>query len=48
MSRDVVQSLRQLVTELEDIFRLKLGAHPPENVEALVIKLSDGDGPVHM
>jgi hypothetical protein len=29
MSRDGVQSLRQLVTECKDVFRLKLGADPP-------------------
>jgi hypothetical protein len=29
-SRDVVQSLRQLVTECKDVFRLKLGARPSE------------------
>jgi Reverse transcriptase (RNA-dependent DNA polymerase) len=48
MSRDCVQSLRQLVTECNDIFRLKLGAEPPSNVERLVIKLRDGAEPVRM
>jgi hypothetical protein len=42
MSRDGVQSSRQLVTECKDIFRLKLGADPPANVKPLVIKLRDG------
>jgi hypothetical protein len=28
MSRDGVQSLRQLMTECKDVFRLKLGADP--------------------
>jgi hypothetical protein len=42
MSRDGEQSLRQLVTECKDIFRLKLGADPPANVKLLVIKLRDG------
>jgi hypothetical protein len=42
MSRDGVQSLRQLVTECKDVFRLKLGADPPANVKPLVIKLRDG------
>jgi hypothetical protein len=32
-SRDGVQSLRQLVTECKDVFRLKLGADPPANVK---------------
>jgi hypothetical protein len=39
MSRDSVQSLRQLVTECKDIFRIKLGVDPPANVNPLVIKL---------
>jgi hypothetical protein len=39
MSRDGVHSLRQLVTECKDAFRLKLGADPPANVKPLVIKL---------
>jgi hypothetical protein len=39
MSRDGVQSLRLLVTERKDVFRLKLGADPPANVKPLVIKL---------
>jgi hypothetical protein len=47
MSRDGVQSLRQLVTECKDVFRLKLGADPPANVK-LVIKLRDGAEPVRM
>jgi hypothetical protein len=48
MSRNGVQSLRQLVTESKDIFRLKLGADPPANVKPLVIKLRDGAEPVRM
>jgi hypothetical protein len=42
MSRDVVQSLRQFVTECKDFFRLKLGADPPANVKPFVIKLRKG------
>jgi hypothetical protein len=42
MSRDGVQSLRQLVTECKDVFRLKLGADPPANVKPLVVKLCEG------
>jgi hypothetical protein len=48
MSRDGVQSLRQLVTECKDVFRLKLGADSPANVKPLVIKLRDGAEPVRM
>jgi hypothetical protein len=48
MSRDDVQSLRHLVTECKDAFRLKLGAEPPANVKLLVIKLRDGAKPVRM
>jgi hypothetical protein len=48
MSRDGVQSLRQLVTECRDVFRLKLGADPPANVKPLVIKLREGAEPVRM
>jgi hypothetical protein len=48
MFRDVVQSLRQLVTECNDVFRLKLGADLPANVKPLVIKLRDGAEPVRM
>jgi hypothetical protein len=48
MSRDGVQSLRQLVIECKDVFRLKLGADPPANVKPLVIKLHDGAEPVRM
>jgi hypothetical protein len=48
MSRDCVHSLRQLVTECKDVFRLMLGADPPANVKALVIKLRDGSQPVRM
>jgi hypothetical protein len=48
MSRDGVQSLRQLVTECKDVFRLKLGADPPANVKPLVIKLRDDAEPVRM
>jgi hypothetical protein len=46
ISRDGVQSLRQLVAECKDVFRLKLGADPPANVKPLVIKLRDGAEPV--
>jgi hypothetical protein len=42
MSRDGIQSLRQLVTEYGDVFRIKLGADPPANVKPIVIKLLDG------
>jgi hypothetical protein len=42
ISRDGVQSLRQLVIECKDVFRLKLGTDPPANVKPLVIKLRDG------
>jgi hypothetical protein len=45
MSRDGVQSLRRLVAECKDVFRLKLGAERPENVKTLVIKLRDGVEP---
>jgi hypothetical protein len=48
MSRDGVQSLRLLVTECKDIFRLKLGADPHANVKPLVIKLRDGAEPVRL
>jgi hypothetical protein len=48
MSRDGVRSLRQLVTECEDVFRLNLGAEPPANVKPLVIKLRDGAESVRM
>jgi hypothetical protein len=48
MSLDGVQSLRQLVTECKDFFRLKLGVDPPANVEPLVIKLCNGAEPVRM
>jgi hypothetical protein len=48
MSRDGVQSLRQLVTECKDVFRHKLGADPRANVKPLVIKLRDGAEPVRM
>jgi hypothetical protein len=34
MSWNDVQSLRQLMTECKDVFRLKLGADPPANFEA--------------
>jgi hypothetical protein len=48
MSRDGVQSLRQLVIECKDVSRLKIGADPPANVKPLVIKLRDGAEPVRM
>jgi hypothetical protein len=44
--RDGVQSLRRLVTECKDVFRLKLGADSPANVRPLVLKLRDGAEPV--
>jgi hypothetical protein len=46
MSRDGVQSLRQLVIECKEVNRLKIGADPPANVKPLVIKLRDGAEPV--
>jgi hypothetical protein len=48
MSRDGVQSLRQLETECNDVFRLKLGADPPANVEPFVTKLHDSAEPVRL
>jgi hypothetical protein len=48
MSRDSVQSLRQLVTKCNEVFRLKLGADPPANMKPLVIKLRDGADSVRM
>jgi hypothetical protein len=48
MSRDDIQSIRQLMTECKDVFRLKLGADPPANVKPLVIKVRDGAEPVRM
>jgi hypothetical protein len=49
MSRDGVQSLRQLVTgECKDVFRLNPGADPPANENPLVINLRDGAEPVRM
>jgi hypothetical protein len=48
MFLDGVKSLRQLVTECKDVFRLKLGADPPAIVKPLVIKLRDGAEPVRM
>jgi hypothetical protein len=48
MSRDGIQSLRQLVTECKDVFRLKLVADPPANEKPLVIKLRDGAEPVRI
>jgi hypothetical protein len=48
MSQDGVQSLRQLVTECKDVFRLKPGAEIPANVKPLVIKLSNCAEPVRM
>jgi hypothetical protein len=48
MSRDGVQSLRQLVTECKNVFRRKLDVDPPANVKPLVIKLRDGAEPVRM
>jgi hypothetical protein len=37
-----------LLTECKDVFRLKLGADPPANVNPLSIKLRDGAEPVRM
>jgi hypothetical protein len=48
MYRDGGQSLRQLVIECKDVFRLKLGADPPANVKLLIIKRRDGAEPVRM
>jgi hypothetical protein len=48
MSRDGVQSLRQLMKECKDVFRLKLGTDPTVNVKLLVIKLREGAEPVRM
>jgi hypothetical protein len=48
MYQDGEQSLRQLVTECKDVFRLKIGADPPANVKPLVIKMRDGAEPVRM
>jgi hypothetical protein len=48
MFRDGVQSLRQLVTECKNVFRLKLGADPPANMKPLVIKLHDSAEPERM
>jgi hypothetical protein len=48
MSRDNLQSLRQLVTECKDVFRLNIGADHPANVKPLVIKLRDGAEPLRM
>jgi Reverse transcriptase (RNA-dependent DNA polymerase) len=48
MSTDGVQSLRQLVIECKDVFRLKIDADPPANVKPLVIELRDGAEPVRM
>jgi hypothetical protein len=47
MPRDGVQSLRNLMIEYEDVFRLNLGEDTPANVKALFIKLCDGAEPVH-
>jgi hypothetical protein len=46
MSRDGAQSLRQLVTECNDVFRLTLGADPSANVKPHAIKLLDSAEPV--
>jgi hypothetical protein len=48
MYRDVVQSLRQLVTECKDVFRIKLVADHPANVKLLVINLRGGAEPMRM
>jgi hypothetical protein len=48
MYRDGVQSLRQMLTECKDVFRLKLGADPPSNVKPLVINLRDGAEPMRV
>jgi hypothetical protein len=41
MSRDGVQSLRKLITEYEDDFKLKLGADSPAILKPLLIKLRE-------
>jgi hypothetical protein len=41
MSAEGVSTLRNLVAEYEDVFRLKLGADPPADVKPLVIKLKE-------
>jgi hypothetical protein len=48
MSRDGEQSLRQLMTECMDVFRLKLVADPPAKVKLLVIKLREDAKPVRV
>jgi hypothetical protein len=48
MSPDSIQSLRQLVIECKDVFRIKLGAYPPANMKPLVIKLREGAETVRM
>jgi hypothetical protein len=44
----MVYRLRQLVTECQEVFRLKLGADPPANVNPLFIELRDGAETVRM
>jgi hypothetical protein len=46
MSRDGVNSLRQLVTKCKLEFRLNPSADPPVNMKTLSIKLCDGAEPV--
>jgi hypothetical protein len=48
VSRDGAHSLRKLVKEYDDVFRLKLGADPPANMKSLFIKLRDGSKSVRM
>jgi hypothetical protein len=48
MSRDGVKSLKKLVTECKDVFRLKLGADPLANVKPFVIELGEGGEPVQI
>jgi hypothetical protein len=45
---DGVHSLRKLVAESEDVFRLKKGADTPANVKPLAIKLHDGADPLRI
>jgi hypothetical protein len=48
MDWDGVQSLRQLVIECKEDFRLKPGANTPAIVKPLVIKLRDGAEPLRI
>jgi hypothetical protein len=48
MSAEGVSNLRKLVSEYEDVFRLKLGADPPADVKPLVIKLKENVDPTRI